>query len=373
MAKQFIFVNTDGDYEQGGNTYEVSDFINISSGVADAGKPIVLDSNGVIATSMIDLDALGLSVEWQDSVIDADILDPSALTPSDGDRYLINGTGAGDWSGHDNEIAEYIGSSWEFTSPITGMFVSADDESDIVYYYGGSSWSSKSFANYSGGDGIDITSNTISVDLLTSGGLKLDTGELGIEPGDFAGEGIIDDGSDNLAIDWSITFNDSKAIKASDLSSTLSGLGASIIGIEDSNGNTDETNVEGAIAELYSKISGFGVEYTVGTGGVAAGDLVYISGNNTVVAYDDISTRETVIGVAATTQNASETVKVLGNDTLITGVLTGATAGTTYYWTGSGWTTNFSSFASGEYIWIGGVAKNATDVHVEIEFIMRKA
>tara|TARA_R110001592_G_scaffold170253_7_gene407344 strand:+ start:9901 stop:14181 length:4281 start_codon:yes stop_codon:yes gene_type:complete len=50
------------------------------------------------------------------------------------------------------------------------------------------------------GDGLDISGATFSVDLKSSGGLKIDSTELTVEPGDFAGAGLEDDGSDNLRI-----------------------------------------------------------------------------------------------------------------------------------------------------------------------------
>ena len=78
------------------------------------------------------------------------------------------------------------------------------------------------------------------------------------------------------------------------------------------------------------------------------------------------------IGVAAATTSAGNPVKVLGNDTVITGVLTTATAGVKYYWTWNGstggWSTTIPT-TSGYYVWLGGVAKNATDAHIEVEFL----
>lgn len=58
------------------------------------------------------------------------ILDPSVLTPSDGDRYLINGVGIGAFVGHDYEIAQWVvgTSSWSFTSHIKGTQVSVAGE-----------------------------------------------------------------------------------------------------------------------------------------------------------------------------------------------------------------------------------------------------
>lgn len=51
------------------------------------------------------------------------------------------------------------------------------------------------------GDGISGGGGTaLAVDLLASGGLKFTTAQLGIEPNDFAGTGLEDDGSDNLRL-----------------------------------------------------------------------------------------------------------------------------------------------------------------------------
>ncbi len=51
------------------------------------------------------------------------------------------------------------------------------------------------------GDGIEANSGVFALDLKASAGLKIDTGELSIEPNDFAGTGLKDDGSDNLEVD----------------------------------------------------------------------------------------------------------------------------------------------------------------------------
>jgi len=83
--------------------------------------------------------------EWQSSVISATILDPTPLTPTTGDRYLINGTGAGAWTGQNNDIAEWNGSAWTFSTPTTGTFVASDAETDLLYQFGGSTWSAKNF------------------------------------------------------------------------------------------------------------------------------------------------------------------------------------------------------------------------------------
>jgi len=93
---------------------------------------------------------------WQDNVKDKDTLAPPA-SPSDGDRYLIAGTGTGGWTGYDNYIAEYDSgtSAWVYTAPSEGMMVYVDDEDDIYLYT--TSWSKYPSASVSLGELSDVT------------------------------------------------------------------------------------------------------------------------------------------------------------------------------------------------------------------------
>jgi hypothetical protein len=84
-----------------------------------------------------ELDNLSGSVstfEWQESVLSATVLNPVALTPSVGDRYLIAGTGAGDWLNKNNQIAtctNATGPVWEYFTPTgAGVFVASDAEAN---------------------------------------------------------------------------------------------------------------------------------------------------------------------------------------------------------------------------------------------------
>ena len=81
---------------------------------------------------------------------DRDTLDPTALTPSDGDAYLIDGTGAGDWADHDGEIAMYLNTAWAFVAPLEGMQLYVNDE-DARIIYDGATWNSPA----SSGGGAD--------------------------------------------------------------------------------------------------------------------------------------------------------------------------------------------------------------------------
>lgn len=230
-------------------------------------------------------------------------------------------------------------------------------------------WEEFPFTAIEAGDGIDIVGDTVSVDLASGGGLKIVSTELAIEPSDFAGEGLVDDGSDNLAIDWSTSFDDSKAVKASDLSSNANGLGASIIGLEDAAEYTSAANVEEAIAELYS-LSGSKL-YTVGTGGVTKGDLVYLSANDEVTKMP-INAMHRAIGLALATVSAAGEVAVQGFDYVIPGAIAGATAGDRYYWSGSALSTTMPA-GGGSYVWQAGIAANATDLVAALEFIKKNS
>lgn len=110
-----------------------------------ADSSIVGNHLSAIDTELGNLSSTIQNFEWQESVISATVLDPTPLTPSTGDRYLINGTGAGAWTGQDNNIAEWDGSAWQFTTPTTGMFVASDAEPTALYCFGGATWSVKNF------------------------------------------------------------------------------------------------------------------------------------------------------------------------------------------------------------------------------------
>jgi len=75
-------------------------------------------------------------LDWQDSVITMSGTAPGS--PSTGDRYLIT-TGAGDWAGHDDEIVEWDGDSWEYTVPNEGFATWVEDE-DVIYVFDGTNW-----------------------------------------------------------------------------------------------------------------------------------------------------------------------------------------------------------------------------------------
>lgn len=220
---------------------------------------------------------------------------------------------------------------------------------------------------YDGSKGLTETSDVLEVEIETDGAIVFDAVNGGLEVN--VDDSTIEISSNTLQVKAD-GINDTHI----DFGTGANQVSAIDIPIADGGGYTTETEVEGALQELYSLVtSSDGVEYTAGTGGVTVGDVVYVSANDTASVYSDITTFEIAIGIAATTASAGSPFVVLANDSVISGILTGATAGTKYFWTGTGWTANLASFSVGDYIWAGGVSKNATDAHVEVEFYRKKS
>jgi len=139
--------------------------------------------------------------EWLASVLSVATTPPS--NPSTGDRYLINGTGQGAWSGHDNQIAEWNGSSWIFTTPTAGTFVSADNEPSKLYLFDGSSWSAKYFESTTASNGLVKVGFDIQVDSTLAGsGLTFTSGVMSVG----AGTGIVV-AADSVSVDVGTTAN----------------------------------------------------------------------------------------------------------------------------------------------------------------------
>jgi hypothetical protein len=453
MSQKFIFVNSDGDYQETPGAYEQIDFINASTGVADAGKPIVLDANGVIDSSMIDesdldhgsLDGLGDDDHTQYILVDGSraftgnqsmggnlitsVLDPvnaqdaatkayvdliaQGLRPHANTRVatsgnidlssapatidgisMVNGDRVMVWMQTDNtQNGIYI---WNGAGSAMTRADDFDGDANGEIYNGayipenqeGSTYEGYSFVVVSVGSDTDgshiIGTDPITFDILNSPsqysgdvGIILDHGNktIAVDILDTdSGLAFLGTSSDELSIQWATTFTidsaDSLAFKASTIASTATGSGASIVGIEDSGGYFTADNVEGALAELASAPPADSLSFTAGEA-ISKGDLVYISAANTVSILG-VGMSNYAIGVAKDSAVSGATVEVLKDNTVLTGVITGGTAGQKQYWNGSAWTTSIPS-GGGSYVWRLGAAKNSTDAYVEVEFIKRNS
>ncbi|MBA7713404.1 hypothetical protein ES703_122406 [subsurface metagenome] len=84
------------------------------------------------------IDSLVQGLDWQQSVIDKDLATPPG-SPSAGDRYIVATGGTDAWVGHDDDIAEWDGAAWQFTTPNTGFACMVEDETKN-YTFNGTAW-----------------------------------------------------------------------------------------------------------------------------------------------------------------------------------------------------------------------------------------
>jgi len=99
---------------------------------------------------------------WQNAAIDYVSADPGS--PSTGDRYVVAPTGTGAFAGQDNNIAQWNGSAWVFTTPTNGTIIDVLSYSAGIYFFNGSVWSQKNFASYTASKGVRIVANDIERD-----------------------------------------------------------------------------------------------------------------------------------------------------------------------------------------------------------------
>ncbi len=451
MSKKFLIIEPVTGSPQEILGYGTDEFLNASAGVGDAGKPIVLDAAGKIDPSMIslsgdhgDLSGLGDDDHTQYSLADGtrdysavvkytshptfnadtQLVDkkyvddlatafdwlPSVLTrlatppgvPVTGDRYMVIATATGAWVGREDDIAEWNGSSWDFTTPAAGNMVIVEDVTGSQFLFDGASWQEQVFESTTVGDGLQISGNEISIDpLLAGAGLGYAAGVMNVNVDDSSIEvatdtlqvkalgitnamlaGSISDDKlvedyiktsevDDVTIEFGTTLN----VKDDGINALKIdwGLGANQVSaadvpIADAGTYTDETQVEGALQELYGLATERGVELT--SAGVTKGDVLYCSANDTVDNYSNISTFHKAIGIANATVGAASIVKSLANDTRIDGVVSGMTAGDVLYWDGTNHVNSMPS-TSGNYVIQSGVALNATDMYIELRIIKK--
>lgn len=161
------------------------------AGEITASKPLILSADAtqnLEAVTKQQLDSV-LNIinaySWQDSVIDKDLTAPPG-SPTTGDRYLIGldtsaAVATGAWAGQDGNIAEWNGSSWDFTAPAAGYHVTADDEDDGIYIFGGTTWEKKFFeattaSGFLSKAGFDIQlTNLVNQNLIVGNGSNVAT------------------------------------------------------------------------------------------------------------------------------------------------------------------------------------------------------
>lgn len=343
-----------------------------------------IDPNDAVTRQQLENAIEGLQ-DFRQSVIDGDLLDPPPA-PNDGDRYLIGKTNAdvgnatGAWTGQEKRITEWdqTGGQWTFEDdPDNGTTVFIEDE-NARYVFNNDDFATGEWVLFNSGqvtydDGLILIGSSVNVDNSPNGGLKFIAAQLAVEPDDFAGQGLQDDGSDNLEIDfaaWPGEEGTQQAVASSTLTDTSS---ASFLGANPANvTQTNATTVQGQLDDISTAIDDLqpGIDYTF-TDIAAAGTLVYVSGNNIVTTYPLSGVTLKPIGVTSTTTvGTNQLVKVVQTNQTVNGTLTAATAGAEQFWQGNTWG-QVAPSAAGEAIVSGGVAKNTTDLQVNTQFVRR--
>lgn len=399
-----------------------TEHIDSSAGAGDAGKPIKLDAAGHVDATMIndaDIDhgsigGLGDDDHTQYSLADGsrdytakvsysshptfsadtelvdkkyvddtlltsewyplsalDFVTDNTLAPATevtDDVYVLSTTGGAphaNWDGASaGDIVQFNGTVWVATTPTTGTRIGVDDEPAVAFYlFGGATWTPKYEESTTASTGLTKVGFDIRIDASAGGdGLGFAAGVLSVNVDDSTIETNADtlrvkaDGINDTHIDWGTGANQVSALD---------------VPVTDAGGYFVGTDVETVLQELGAAPS-VGVDYTVGAGGVTIGDLCYVSANDTATVYSTITNDERGIGLAVTTESAAGSVLIAANDTVLVGAIAGATAGDVYYWNGSALTTTVPA-GGGSNAWQAGVAKNATDLHVEVRHVKKNA
>lgn len=209
---------------------------------------------------------------------------------------------------------------------------------------------------FTGGDGIDIASGVISVDLIAAGALEFVTGELGINL--EASNPSLAIVSTELGVKFSAT--------TSGLTKGAAGLGVVVDGVTLQINGSNQLEVIGTgSVDQYS--------LTAGTGGVTIGDPVYVSANDTGLPCDNTNnnTRK-YVGVATETVAAASSFAVQQEGLVTPASIGGSPAAGDIVWLDatSGLTVTLPT-AAGSHRMVIGKMKNTTEVIIEPQYIAK--
>lgn len=114
-----------------------------SGNIQDSGY--TLNDSGTATTDLWSANKIQAAIDqgfdaslYENPVIDRDLTAPPG-SPSSGDRYIVAATATGDWASHENDIAEYNGSSWDFETPVEGSTCWVNDE-NVRITFNGTTW-----------------------------------------------------------------------------------------------------------------------------------------------------------------------------------------------------------------------------------------
>jgi len=337
MANQsFLYVNSDNNVQ--GEAASVSS----SAGAGDSGKLATLDGAGKWDISMMP-SAIINQRDWKDSVrvaaeTNLTLSGPGAsidgVTMVNGDRflaagqtlpaengiYVFNGAAVAATRSTDADADDEVTAG--MTMPIeegtrADSFSILTTNDPIVVGTTSLVFAFQSGSSLIGGPGIDVSAGKVSMDLITDGGLELigagDAAQLQVK---FADTSVANDldGTNGL-----------HAISAEDLSLNGGDQGANILGADPATiSQSSQTTIQGILEDM-SNVLDTAAGSIVMTSGEAlnAGDLVYVSANNTVSKQiiSGAGHAEWPVGVAKSTVGSAASVEILANDKLLAGVI----------------------------------------------------
>lgn len=112
--------------------------------LADGSRPFTNPVSGVTPTLDAHLvtkgyaDSVSQGTGWLPPVLDKDQTTPPG-SPATGDRYIVASVATGVWTGQEDDIATWEGSSWDFFTPVEGATVVIEDENKN-YRFDGAAW-----------------------------------------------------------------------------------------------------------------------------------------------------------------------------------------------------------------------------------------
>ena len=139
------------------------------SGSLSLGGNIISNLGGPVAATdaanKTYVDSIAAGLLWKPGVID--LLTTPAVSPADGDRYIVLPSATGVWTGEDNTIAQWSAgsSTWTFSVPINSESVFASvPKNGYVFLTANSAWVQfTGGASYVFGGGLNFTAPNVSI------------------------------------------------------------------------------------------------------------------------------------------------------------------------------------------------------------------
>jgi hypothetical protein len=209
---------------------------------------VATPSSGTDAANKAYVDALVSGLSWQNPVLDKDLTAPPG-SPTLGDRYIVGASATGDWATHDEKIAEYNGSGWDFSVPSEGFACWVEDEDLFYVYNNANDWAVfSSVVNHNTLAGLQGGTSNEYYHLTSAEHTEITAFFAATDISGAEAE-TLTDGSDASTLH----IHDDRYFTETELgSTTASSEGASLIGTDTKTNLNNATDVEAALTHLES-------------------------------------------------------------------------------------------------------------------------